>query len=284
MNEQLKHNNKEDNITFGPVHLKVTNLKKASLFWTNIAGLKVRYSNDLTIEFGSENKTLVVVHNTADTTYRKGFSGLYHFAIHVPNIAEFASVINRLHLRGFPYSPTDQTMSKAVYFEDFDGVTMEYTLETPEREVKNANGIAPMIKPKPLYVNEVMQSLEDDNINKIIDADSFVGHIHLYANNVAKSNEFYKNIGFTPNRYNSQVGMADLSAGGDFGHRIALNSWHGINRPLAPSNSAGLDYFQLIYKNKEQLKQVLDYVVDYEENEDGYWIKDPTGNKILLRK
>lgn len=170
-----------------------------------------------------------------------------------------------------------------MYFEDFDGITTEYTLETPEREIKDVNGVASMMKPEPLYVNEVMRSLENDNINKVIDSQSFVGHIHLYANNLEKSNEFYKNIGFTQNRYNSQVGMADLSAGGDFGHRIALNSWHGINRPLAPSDSAGLDYFQLIYKSKEQLMHALDYVVDYEENEDGYWIKDPTGNKILLQ-
>ena len=27
---------------------------------------------------------------------------------------------------------------------------------------------------------------------------------------------------------------------------------------------------------------MLDYMLDFEETEDGYWIKDPTGNRILI--
>lgn len=52
MKVQFQENNKKDNILFGPVHLKGTDLKQATLFWTNIAGLKVRSSSNHTIEFG----------------------------------------------------------------------------------------------------------------------------------------------------------------------------------------------------------------------------------------
>ena len=271
--------NKVKEITsFGAIHLKVTDLEKATLFWTKIAGLKWRTSDENTIEFGSEKKTLVVVHNAARLSFLKGFSGLYHFAIHVPNEAELASVINRLDQRGYPYSPTDHTMSKAVYLEDLEGITVEFTLETPERE-KPSSGFG---RPKLLDVREVLKSLKDDNIDKIIDDESYIGHVHLYAKNVDQSNEFYKNIGFTQNKYKPEMVFADLGAGGDFGHRIAINSWHGANKPLAPSDVAGLDYFQLIYKDKEQLKQIIENLDEVEETEDGYWTQDPTGNKILL--
>lgn len=282
MKAKYKEEKKKEITSFGPIHLKVSNLEKASYFWTKIAGLKLRNSNENTIEFGSEKHTLVVVHNSANKSYLKGYSGLYHFAIHVPDEAELASVINRLNQRQYPYSPVDHTMSKAVYFEDLEGITVEYTLETPEREVAKANEGAGMSRPKRLDVNGILESLQDDDIDKIIDDRAFVGHIHLYANNVAKSNEFYQKIGFIQNTYKPQMVFADLGAGGDFGHRIAMNAWHGNNRPLAPVDSSGLDHFQLIYKDKEQLNQVINKLDDYEKTVDGYWIQDPTGNKILL--
>ena len=282
MSVAIKEINTKEITSFGPIHLKVSDLEKATLFWTRIAGLKLRSSEEDTIEFGSENKTLVVVHRSAKTSYLKGFSGLYHFAIHVPDEAALASVINRLNQRGYQYSPVDHTMSKAVYFEDMDGITVEYTLETPGREVTDTDGRASMSGPKPLDVRGIMQHLEDDDIDKIIDDRCFIGHIHLYANNVDKSNEFYKKIGFTQSRYKPQMVFADLGSGGDFGHRIAINSWHGQNRPLAPSDSAGLEHFQLIFKDKEKLNQVIGNLADYEETAEGYWIQDPTGNKILL--
>lgn len=277
-----KEKSRKEITSFGPIHLKVTNLEKATLFWTTIAGLKLRSSNENTIEFGSESKTLVVVHNSAERSYLNGYSGLYHFAIHVPNEAELASVINRLNQRGYPYSPVDHTISKAVYFKDMDGITVEYTLETPERKASNATEGSKMSRPKSLNVNEILQKLEDNDIEKIIDDESFIGHIHFFAKNMEKSNEFYQKMGFTQNTNKPQMVFTDLGAGGDFGHRIAMNSWHGVNRPLAPNDSAGLDHFQLIYKDKEKLNQVLESLSDYEETTDGYWIKDPTGNNILL--
>jgi len=282
MNVLYQESKIKEKTSFGAIHLKVTDLNKATLFWTKIAGLKLRSSSEDTIEFGSEIKTLVVVHKSANKSYMKGYSGLYHFAIHVPNEAELASVINRLNQRGYLYSPVDHTISKAVYFEDFEGITVEYTLETPERAAKNTNEDSSMSRPKALDVNGILKSLADDNVDKIIDNGSFIGHIHLYANNVEKSNAFYKQIGFISNKYNPQMVFADLSAGGKFGHRIAMNSWHGKNRPLAPSDSAGLDHFQLIFNDKAQLNLALAELDDVTKTPNGYWIKDPTGNRILL--
>ncbi len=278
MNVTFQKNQTKENTSFGAIHLKVTSLEKATLFWTKIAGLKLRSSDDESIEFGSEKNTLVVVHKSAQRIYTKGYSGMYHFAIHVPTEAELASVLNRLILRNYPCSPTDHVMSKAIYFEDYDGITVEYTLETPGRE-KAGQGVG---SPKPLNVNEVLASLEDDNIDKVIDDGAFIGHVHLYAKDVDQSNEFYQRIGFVQNKYKPNMVFADLGAGGDFGHRIALNSWHGSNRPLAPVENAGLEHFQLCYTDKNQLEEVLKNLEDYKETSEGYWIKDPTGNKILL--
>lgn len=277
---KYQERNQKETTSFGSIHLRVTSLEKAKVFWTKVAGLKIRSENEITIEFGSENKTLVVVTKSALRPYMNGYSGLYHFAIHVPNEAELASVINRLNRRGYPYSPVDHTMSKAVYFKDLEGITVEFTLETPGRKSGTTEGR--MSGPQPLNVSEILEKLEDEDVDKIVDDGCFIGHVHFYANNVDESNEFYKQIGFKQHKYKPQMVFADLGAGGDFGHRIAINAWHGDNKPLAPADSAGLDHFQLIYKDKNQLNQVLESLDNYEETPDGYWIKDPTGNKILM--
>lgn len=277
--ENIRKGSRE-NTSFGAVHLKVSSLEKATLFWTNIAGLKLRKSYDDTLEFGTLTTTLVVTHKSAQQEYLKGYSGLYHFAIHVPDEAEFASVINRLNQRNYPHSPVDHTISKAVYFSDFEGITVEYTLETSGSEKPSKK--EELSRPKSLNVDEVLLSLEDNDVGKILDDRSFIGHIHLYAYDVDESNDFYQSIGFIENNYKPHMAFADLGAGGDFGHRIALNSWHGRQRPLAPTESAGLDYFQLTYNNKDQLNKVLEKLSDYQETDEGYWVKDPTGNRILL--
>ncbi|MFK7980339.1 MAG: VOC family protein [Saprospiraceae bacterium] len=279
--------------TYGAIHLNNTSIQKATQFWTKIVGMKLRVTKGNIAEFGTENKTLVVVHQTAKTPYIKGYSGLYHLAIHAPNAAEFASMVNRLNVNKYPYSPIDHTMSKSVYLDDPDGINVEFTLETPERfkrvvstsglKIEGADGIIRSASER-LNVQEVMKALADTNIDKIISKDTYLGHLHLYANNVNKSNAFYKKIGFVQFNYLPQFMYADVGAGGDYQHRVAMNSWHGPNRPLAPKESAGLRHFQINYKDQTKLREALANVADYEETNGGYWLFDPTGNKIFLTK
>lgn len=134
----LSHDNKDNNnssefATYGAIHLNITDLERTRLFWTQIVGMIERKSSSNWAEFGTAEKTLVVVHQAAKAPFQKGYSGLYHFAIHAPNIVEFAHMVNRLNAHRYPYSPIDHTMSKSIYLDDPDGINVEFALETPER-------------------------------------------------------------------------------------------------------------------------------------------------------
>lgn len=278
--------------TYGAIHLNNTNLEKSTQFWTKIVGMKLRDSSENRAEFGTESKTMVVVHQAAKTKYQKGYSGLYHFAIHAPNEAEFANMMHRLNVNKYPYSAIDHTMSKSMYLDDPDGINIEFTLETPERfkrvistqglRIEGADGVVRSASER-LDVNVVMSELKDTNTNRIISDDSYLGHVHLYANNVEKSNIFYKQLGYIQFNYLPQYMYADLGAGGEYQHRIVMNSWHGQNRPIAPKGSAGMRHFQIDFKDDDKFCAALSNVSDYEENKDGHWMTDPTGNKILLK-
>lgn len=277
--------------TFGVVHLNNTSLEKATEFWTKIVGMQLRNITKEVAEFGTETQTLVVVHQTAQKSYQEGYSGLYHFAIHAPDKHEFAKMLYRLMVNNYPCSPTDHTMTQSVYLTDFDGITIEFALETPERfkrvitkgglRMEGTDGVIRSAS-TPLDVEAVLKHLQDKDISKVIHKDSKIGHIHFYAADVTASNTFYQQLGFQEFNYLPQFLYADVGAGGIYQHRVAMNAWHGQNRPLAPKENAGLRHYQIIFASQEKLAQALKAVTLYEEKEDGFWVSDPTGNVLLL--
>ncbi len=289
-NNNMKNKSSEF-ASFGAIHLNNTSIQKSTLFWTEVVGMKLRYSSEHLAEFGTESKTLVVVHQSANRPYIKGYSGLYHFAIHAPNIEAFASMIQRLHKHKYPYSPVDHTMSKSVYLDDPDGINIEFTLETPERfkrvvsdrglRIEGSDGIIRSASER-LDVSEILSGLENDVLPESISDGSYIGHIHLYANNVQQSNAFYLRLGFIQFNHYPQFMYADLGAGGDYQHRIVMNSWHGQNRPIAPADSAGLRFYQIEFKDRDRLDKSIAHLTEFDKQDDGYWLKDPTGNKIFL--
>jgi hypothetical protein len=58
---------------------------------------------------------------------------------------------------------------------------------------------------------------------------------------------FYRDlVGFDEHLLMTQIGMADLSAGGRFPHRMALNDWHGPAALPPPAGTAGLRMVELL--------------------------------------
>lgn len=289
--KELNLTNSDEIASFGAVHLNNTSIEKAIAFWTNVIGMKLRTQSATKAEFGSETKTLVVVHKAASTSFQEGYSGLYHFAIHLPNKEEFAKAIYRLQQNKYSFSPIDHTMTQSLYLSDYDNITVELALETPERFkrvitegglfMEDTDGTIRGAS-APLNVTETLKSLVEKDLSKIISDDAKIGHIHFYANNVATNNDFYKKLGFSQSNYFPHYKFADLGAGGPYSHRVAMNSWHGTNKPLAPAANAGLRHYHIAFKSKELLQKAINTIGNVEEKEGNYWAIDPTGINILL--
>ncbi len=277
--------------SFGPIHLSVTDGAQSARFWQDIVGLSMLKSGRF-LEFGSTRKALIVLHPTATSKFKNGYSGLYHLAIHLPNAREFARVLLRLIRSGWPISPTDHIMSKSIYLEDPDGITIEFALETPERlgkfnlesgrfEVIDAEGLT---KPAtgPLDIEEALSALPDKNIVKDIPEESKIGHVHLYVGNLKTTFDFYRKLGFTENLFYPKFGLADLSAGGAFKHRIAINTWQGLGVTQAPKGTAGMEYFIIKFDSRSRLQKAVSNLDNPEKIDAGYLTHDPSGNALVL--
>lgn len=280
--------------TFGSVHLEVTDLQASTAFWRDIVGLDVRSTAPDAVEFGTGTDPLVTIHPGATSGFRQGHSGLYHLAIHPPTEPDFARILLRLARAGWPISPTDHVMSKSIYLLDPDGITVEITLETPERmrqfvvtdrgmHAVHVDGTVSSGR-DPLDVRAVLATLTDDDTTLPVPVGTRIGHVHLYVGDLEAGYEFYRSLGFNPALWAPGFGLGDLGAGGFFNHRIAMNTWQGVGATPSPEGTARMRHFTVRFDTAERLDQALGVLHQATETEDGYLTRDPSGNALLLAR
>lgn len=248
-----------DVLSYGAVHLTVTDLERSLVFWRDLIGMSELGRDDGSVRLGvsgagDPGTTLVVLHPGASTPVRPGYSGLYHLAIHLPSEAEFARLLARLFAARYPNAPTDHVTHWATYLDDPDGINIEIAFETIDRvERVEIIGGRPLIidsdgqqhgMTEPLDLEEVLAH-RDGNGDRQLPGGTRIGHIHLYVGDLEAAIDFYEKVGFSRHMLASGIGFADLSLGGSFPHRIAVNTWQGAGAPQAPAGTAGMLHFEL---------------------------------------
>lgn len=275
------------------VELNVTNLKESLYFWTEIIGLEIIEQKVDSAQLGIGEKVLIVIHENASKPYENGYTDMYHLAIHVPNISEFAKILMRFIEKRVPFSPVDHIMSKALYLTDRDNLTIEITLETPENFSKYnmEYGRFQVIDSKgnirgatePLDIEAVLENLNDDKSSKTLPLETKIGHVHLYVNDLQKNYDFYKSLGFIENLISEEIGFADMSAGGIFKHRIAMNIWQSKDAPHSPKGNAGMKSFRIKYADYKKMEKIISNL-DAKKTEEGYELPDPSGNIVIVNQ
>ena len=286
-----------DFATFGPVHLDVTDGARALGFWRDLVGLAPLPDAGDGIRLGAGGRPLVVLHPGATAPTPRNASGLYHLALHLPTLAEFARVVGRLAAAGHPHYPTDHLMHYADYADDPDGNGLELAFETPERlgsarvgpngpELTDAAG-RPHSGRAPIDLPWLFSHVPDGDTRPGLPAGTIVGHVHLRVADVDEALAFYRDaVGFTTNMYMPRLGAFDTSAGGSFPHRLAANVWESAGRPQRPAGAAGMRRFTLVLRSADDLELVAARVAaaggTVEHRGNGVLVADPSGNRLLL--
>jgi catechol 2,3-dioxygenase len=287
-----------DRITYGAVHLDVIDLESSLAFWRDLIGLGELPSEPGEARLGVDGRALVVLHPGAARPAGRGHAGLYHLAIHLPDEVEFARVLVRLGQAGAAQSPTDHIFSKATYLHDPDGILLELTLETPERfgSIERGPGTFAIIDSEgrrraptePLDVAAAIAPLGAEDPRMGLAAGSYVGHVHLHVPDLKAANSFYRDlVGFEGHMNEEGFGMADLSAGGDFPHRIAINNWQGPGARQAPPGTAGMRHYELILQQPGELDALAGRAAasatPVSQNGNGsVSLADPAGNRFVV--
>uniref|UniRef100_UPI0035B51A19 VOC family protein n=1 Tax=Symbiobacterium terraclitae TaxID=557451 RepID=UPI0035B51A19 len=105
----------------GPVHLTVSSLDRLTDFYQRALGLQVHWRSDGRAGLGAGGEDLLVLYEAPGARPTPRTTGLYHFALLLPDRRELARAIVRLAQLKVPQAPTDHLMTETTYLSDPEG-------------------------------------------------------------------------------------------------------------------------------------------------------------------
>jgi len=281
----------------GTVHLTVADLERQAAFYQEVIGLQMHWRNGNAAGFGVGGQDLLQLTENRNARRYRGTTGLYHFAILLPDRRELARAIARLFSLNYPNYPTDHIMTKTTYLDDPEGQNIELYTDTPEDGAfgmaggvffaRRADGTLSNGR-EPLDVEALFRHLPpDDPLDQPMPPGTTIGHVHLYVADLDETLRFFHEVlGFDDMGMARSFRMGMVSAGG-YHHHVGFNTWVGEGAPPPPGDALGLRYFTVVLPEARALEAVLGRVeaagVPTLELDGGALVRDPSQNGILLK-
>ncbi len=279
----------------GPVHLRVADMDRALSFYRDVLGLQPQpqASNAETVTLhGLDSRALVTLSTGPGVRARSPRStGLYHFAILVPDRASLGATLRRLLDTRYPLQgASDHGVSEALYLADPDGNGIEIYRDRPRAEWPFENGELAMVT-ESLDAEGVLA--ESHGAWEGLPRGTRMGHIHLQVRDLAEAEDFYtRSLGLDlMQRYPPAAAMrgrasaAFLSAGG-YHHHVGVNTWASAGAPPPPPDAVGLQHFTLLLPDADALVAARARLeaagARVELHEDALLVRDPSGNALRL--
>lgn len=273
------------NTYVGHVNIKVQDLNRSLRFYQEVLGFQVLEQTERLVKLTTDGKTSVLsIEQPENVVAKQGkTTGLYHFALLLPNRSDLADIVHHFSEIGIRHGASDHLVSEALYLSDPDGNGIEIYIDRAPSEWSWRNGEVAMTV-DPLDFEDLLTERKQQSW-KGMPAGTVMGHLHLHVLELSKSEEFYtKGLGFeVVNRYGNQ---ALFISTGKYHHQMALNTWAGVGAPTPAENSVGLESFSIVLADEvardkiiTQLKSIGASVTE----ENGSFITfDPSGNRIYL--
>jgi len=259
----------------GAVHLTVADLDRSLAYYESQIGLRVHAREDGHARLGTGGEDLLVLTEEPGAKPADGYSGLFHFALLVPERIDLARWLahaarDRVALSGL----SDHYVSEAIYLRDPDHHGIEIYADRSRELWEGQVGLR--LTTLPLDTNDLLSTLEDP-LSEPFDGlagGTVMGHVHLCVSDVEQAVDYYRDrVGFG---LMAQLGdqAAFLSAGG-YHHHLGANTWQSAGRPYAPEGYARLTQMTIVLPD-EAAREAL------AERLGGSEALDPSGIPIAL--
>lgn len=272
--------------TLGAVHLTVSDLDRSVGYYETAVGLQTLERADGRATLGVAAGLLLVLVEEPGARPAFGYTGLYHFALLVPERVDLARWLahaarDRVPLTGL----SDHFVSEAIYLDDPDGHGIEIYQDRPRETWEGL--VAARMTTRPLDVDALFGELADPASEPFegLPAGTIMGHVHFKVAEIADTIGFYRDVlGFG---LMAQLGRqaAFLSAGG-YHHHIGANTWESQGAAAAPEGSAALRHATIVLPGVDERERALRRAAaagaGAEETAAGPLLTDPSGNKLLF--
>jgi catechol 2,3-dioxygenase len=257
------------------VHLTVADLDQSLAYYETQIGLRVRARQNGVAQLGTGGEDLLVLSEEPGAEPADGYSGLFHFALLVPERTDLARWLahaarDRVALSGL----SDHFVSEAIYLRDPDHHGIEIYADRPRELWEGQVGMR--LTTEPLDTNDLLATLEDPIAESFdgLASGTVMGHVHLCVADVERTVEYYRDVvGFG---LMAQLGdqAAFLSAGG-YHHHLGGNTWQSAGRPYAPEGYARLTQMTIVLPNEASREALAERV-------GGTEVRDPSGIPVAL--
>jgi catechol 2,3-dioxygenase len=268
--------------TMGPVELTVSDLDASLAYYRETIGLDVLEHADGHTRLGANSHTLLELVEEPGARPAHGHTGLYHFALLVPERTALArwlahAVRGRVGLTGL----SDHFVSEAIYLRDPDGHGIEIYCDRPREVWEGA--VAARLTTMPLDVGNLLGVLDDPESEPFggLHAGTVMGHVHLKVREIPETIEFYRDVlGFG---LMAQLGMqaAFLAAGG-YHHHLGANTWESAGASPPPPGTAALRRTTIVLPNETERDRVFARLEANGYAIDDSTARDPSGNALLF--
>ncbi|HEY6029054.1 MAG TPA: VOC family protein [Gaiellaceae bacterium] len=270
----------------GPVHLTVSDLARSLDFYRSALGLEVQDEDDGRAALGAGKTELLVLHEQPGAPPADGHTGLFHFALLLPDRASLARFLahaarERVPLQGL----SDHDVSEAIYLGDPDHHGIEIYADRPRERWEGQ--VMQRMTTLPLDTQSLLGELEDPQSEPFegLPDGTTMGHVHLRVADIPATLAFYRDLlGFElMAEYGDQA--AFLAAGG-YHHHLGANTWESRGASPPPPGSAALRHATIVLPGQADRDRLLALVEeagqDVEETDDGPLVRDPAGNGLVL--
>ncbi|MDQ3993085.1 MAG: VOC family protein [Actinomycetota bacterium] len=271
--------------TVGAVHLTVGDVERSIAFYDTTLGLSVLDRGTGRVSLGADDE-LLVLYEQPGARPAHGYTGLFHYALLVPDRRSLAAWLalalrERVPLQGL----SDHYVSEAIYLADPDGHGIEIYCDRP-REVWEGQ-VWERLTTFPLDVDDLLSEVDDAGTPfEGLPAATRMGHVHLRVADVPETVAFYRDVlGF---ELTAQLGsQAAFFAAGGYHHHVGANTWQSAGAPPPPPGHAALRHATIILPDAAERDRLTARVSaagrDPEQHGDALLVRDPSGNALVLK-
>jgi catechol 2,3-dioxygenase len=182
---------------------------------------------------------------------------------------------------------SDHLVSEAMYLNDPEGNGIEIYRDRPREEWRRSATGELAMATLPLDVDSVIGELGGSPDPAPVAAPAtHIGHVHLQVADLDDAEAFYSGVLGFDVMVRGYPGALFVSAGG-YHHHLGLNTWAGTGAPPPPSGARGLDHFEIVLPNTDELERIERSIeagdAEGSRLEGGLLVSDPSQNRALLK-
>ncbi len=274
-----------DDISLGPVRLRVSDARRTGAWLERIVGLQPLPALDGLPCYGTPaGLPLVELREVpgVEPVPDRGLIGLYHYAILLPSRADLGRFLRHLEEVGERFGSSDHLFSEAIYLTDPDGITVEvYADRSREHWVYRDGQVVGTLDP--LDVRGLLAAAGEQRWTGA-PAGTVMGHLHFYTRDLGAARRFHMDglgFGLATGLF---PGALFVSAGG-YHHHLGLNVWAAA-QPVATEADAGLDRWTLVIPGADDRggveRRLQEQALRVRRDGEAFETNDPWGVRVRV--